>query len=256
MPDATSSDTKVVRGVTLRNDPAREPCYRVVDLHQDLRPFDGLHPEGLREMLHRSFNQEVQTIEIAAQCLVDFPSAPWELRLDLARQCWDESRHAGLYYRRLKEVGGRKGEFPIANLDWSVVSMLDSLPARLTVQQRTFEAGSLEVDANRILEFRAAGDDTTADIMEGIEADEIQHVRFANDWLKRLSASDPRTVLKVASAMAWVKGVIEATSRSSDKHAEDELPVNVEARRLAGFSNAEIEGVLTIANQAGRERGG
>src|SRR5205807_1333108 len=97
---------------------------------------------------------------------------------------------------------------------------------------------------------RAAGDDTTADIMEGIEADEIQHVRFANDWLKRMSASDPRIVLKVASAMSWVKGVIEATSRGSDKHAEDELPVNVEARRLAGFSNAEIEGVLSIASQS------
>jgi uncharacterized ferritin-like protein (DUF455 family) len=256
MPDVPTSDTKIVRGMTLRKDPAREACYRVVDLHQDLRPFDGLHPVGLREMLHRSFNQEVQTIEIAAQCLVDFPNVPWELRLDLARQCWDESRHAALYYRRLKEVGGRKGEFPIANLDWSVVSILDSLPARLAVQQRTFEAGSLEVDASRIMEFRTIGDHTTAEIMEGIEADEIQHVRFANDWLKRLATSDPRTVLKVASAMTWVKGVIEATSRDSDQHPEDELPVNVEARRLAGFSNAEIEGVLTIASHAGGEHGG
>jgi hypothetical protein len=75
-------------------------------------------------------------------------------------------------------------------------------------------------------------------------------VRFANDWLKRLSAADPRTVLKIASAMTWVKGVIEATSRNADQHAEEELPVNVQARRLAGFSTAEITGVLTIAGQS------
>ena len=61
------------------------------------------------------------TLEIAALCLVDFPNAPWELRMELARQCWDEARHVQLYYRRLKELGGWKGMYPIANLDWSMV---------------------------------------------------------------------------------------------------------------------------------------
>ena len=61
--------------------------------------------------------------------------------MELARQCWDEARHAALSYRHLKELGGWKGMYPIANLDWSVVAMLDSLPARLAVQHRTFEAG-------------------------------------------------------------------------------------------------------------------
>ena len=36
--------------------------------------------------------------------------------------------------------------YPIANLDWSVVGMLDSLAARLAVQNRTFEAGSLDME--------------------------------------------------------------------------------------------------------------
>ena len=55
------------------------------------------------------------------------PYAPWELRMEIARQCWDESRHARLYHRRLLEKGGRKGEFPIANHEWTVTCSFATL---------------------------------------------------------------------------------------------------------------------------------
>src|SRR2546423_13912975 len=82
-------------------------------------------------MLHREYNNEIQNAEIAAQTLVDFPDAPWELRMQLARQCWDETRHARMFLRRVIELGGRKGEAPIKNGDWAIVGMIDSLPGRL-----------------------------------------------------------------------------------------------------------------------------
>ena len=41
--------------------------------------------------------------------------------------------------------------------------------------------------------------------MDAIEADEIQHVRFANEWLRRLTDANPRAVLEIAAAMAWLK---------------------------------------------------
>ena len=50
-------------------------------------------------------------------------------------------------------------------------------------------------------------------MMEAIEADEIQHVRFGNDWVKRLTDAEPRAVLQVAAAMAWLRKVVEATGR-------------------------------------------
>ena len=67
---------------------------------------------------HREYNQEVQTLEIAALSLVDFPDAPCELRMELARQCWDEARHDALSSRYVTELGGWKGMYPNANLDW------------------------------------------------------------------------------------------------------------------------------------------
>jgi uncharacterized ferritin-like protein (DUF455 family) len=246
MSRAIAKPTKVVRGVELRDDPAREPCFAVVHLHHDVPDTGFLTPLARRQRVHREYNQEAQTLEIAALCLTDYPDAPWELRLELARQCWDEARHTALMHRRLLEMGGYKGEFPIANLDWSVVGMLDSLAARLAVQHRTFEAGSLDIEGEAIPMLREVGDDETADVKEAIEADEIAHVRFANEWLKRMADSDPRTVLQVAAAMAWLKKVVATTTL-------DELKVigtNVESRQMAGFSTKEVAAVARVDQAA------
>lgn len=229
-------DTKLVRGVRVRNDPAREACFTIVHLHEDVPDDGGMGPEHRRQRLHREYNQEVQTIEVAASCLSDFPDAPWKLRMELARQCWDEARHAKLIYLRLLANGGKKGDYPIANLDWSVVTMLDSMAARLAIQHRTFEAGSLDIEQVAIPLFRNAGDDGTADVMDAIAADEIHHVRFANVWLKQMTDADPRIVLKIASAVAWLKKVVQATGGD----APHEIPTENAMRLLAGFSKAEV----------------
>ena len=145
MSSAANVDTVEVRGIRLRRDPARETCFTVVYSLTEMRSSNIKTPIAQREFLHRDVNNEVQSLEIAAQTLVDFPDAPWELRLSLARQCWDETRHAKLYYERLREMGGYKGEFPVTNHEWGVACLIRSLPARLTIQNRAFEAGSLDV---------------------------------------------------------------------------------------------------------------
>ena len=259
MRKATTTDTKIVRGIAVRRDPAREACFEIVHLHEDVPDLGGMGPEHRRQRLHREYNQEVQTIEVAALCLVDFSDAPWELRLELARQCWDEARHAALIYRRLQATGGSKGQYPIANLDWSVVGMLDSLAARLAIQHRTFEAGSLDIESIASPMFREAGDHETADVMDAIGVDEIQHVRFANEWLKRLIDAEPRIVLDIAVAVAWLKRVVAATGGE----ALHDIPTEQEARRLAGFSAEEINEVVRLeqaahsapASAPGRSRG-
>jgi uncharacterized ferritin-like protein (DUF455 family) len=234
--------TKMVRGLAVRDDPAREPCFTIAHLHHEVPDTGAITEEARRQRLHREYNQEIQTIEIAALSLADFPDAPWDLRLELARQCWDEVRHSTLIYQRLLAYGGYKGMYPIANLDWSVVAMIDSLAGRLAVQNRTFEAGSLDIETQAIPVFREVGDPTTAEVMEAIEADEIQHVRFANYWLKRMAESEPRTVLQVAAAMAWLKRVVAATGGESPH----EIPTNAESRQLAGFSSPEIAEVQRL----------
>ncbi len=254
---SAAPESIVVRGVALRRDPAREECFEVVSTDAEMHEWPGMSETARRERLHRHMNNELGGLEIAAQCLVDFPDAPWELRLELARQCWDETRHVRLLYRRLLELGGRKGEFPVSNFEWRVTGMLDSLAARLAVQNRTFEAGQMDIVARVAGNWRDAGDERTAELLEGILADEVQHVRFANRWLRRLAEEDPRVLFKVAAAMRFLSAATAALApRPGEVNAVgtpisdpgDRVPmVNVEDRRLAEFTEEEIHEVLRQA---------
>ena len=99
----TEFGTKVVRGVTLLQDPAREACFTCVNLDAEMADWPDMSDISRRERLHRHMNNECGALEIAAQALVDFPEAPWELRLRLARQAADEARHAAALYQRVRE---------------------------------------------------------------------------------------------------------------------------------------------------------
>jgi uncharacterized ferritin-like protein (DUF455 family) len=165
--------------------------------------------------------------------------------MELARQCWDEARHVELYYRRLKELGGWKGMYPIANLDWSVVAMLDSLPARLAVQHRTFEAGALDIGTAAVPMLREMGEHASAEMVDAIEADELQHVRFANEWLRRLTDAQPRAVMEVAAAVAWLRKVVDATGLDPLKN----ISTSDETRQMAGFSQAEVTQVARLERE-------
>jgi len=241
-------ETIVVRGVTLRRDPAREACFTIGHHETEVRSSRDYSVSATRSMLHREYNNEVQNAEIAAQSLVDFPDAPWELRMQLARQCWDETRHARLFLRRVQQLGGRKGESPIKNGDWGIVGMIDTLPGRLLVQNRLFEGGVMDSFRQVARGFRETGDEGTAEVFEAILADEIQHVRFANQWL-RDAAQQPRVVLQMAAAMNFAVGAMAALHpRPGDRSldgvdlaaVDHSIVVNAEDRQRAGFTKEEI----------------
>ena len=221
-------------GVKLRASPAREACFSIAVDQNQMAKFEHASMGHRREMLHGDVNEEIQSLEIAAQSLVDFPDAPWDIRVHLARQCWDEARHARLFLRRLLELGGWKGEFPIINQEWGIVCMFDSLAGRLAVQNRVFEGGSLDVFKESVEVWGEWGDQPTSEIMDAVMADEIQHVRFANDWLEGLKRTDPKLLLKAISAMSTLRASAAALT-PPEMVMEHEIAANVEDRRHAGF---------------------
>lgn len=238
----------------MRCDPAREVCFTVVQMHKDLHDYDDMSAISRRQRLHRHMHNEMQTLEIAAQGLADFPDAPWELRLQIARQCWDETRHTVILYERLRELGGRKGEFPVMNYEWGVTQLLDSLPARLAVQNRTFEAGEMDLLRQQERMWTDAGDPETAALMDALLADEVQHVRFANRWLKQLSRENPRTLLQVAMGIQRLRQVTAGLAPRPDEvnavgvnltaFTHVDVMSNVDDRRLAEFTEEEIDQLL------------
>lgn len=242
-------ETKVIRGVTLRKDPAREACFKIAQTGDEMFEMAEFTEESRRERLHRHMNNETGAIEIAAQCLVDFPDTPWDLRMQLARQCYDESRHVAALHRRLKELGGYKGEFPISNYEWGVTGIQDSLPARLAIQNRTFEAGLMDLLGNLLKAWRRVGDETTAYVLENILVDEIGHVRFGNQWIRKLAQADRRVLLKVAAGIRFLAMSDQAHKPLQNVEAGTEYKadlggINVEDRRHAEFTDEEIEAYL------------
>ena len=254
-----SCQTKVVRGVTLRADPAREACFKVVHDAAELADYADMSDAARRQRLHKHMHNEMQSLEMAAQSLADFPDAPWELRMSLARQCWDETRHARLLYRRLRELGGYKGEFPVMNYEWSITCMVDSIWARIAIQNRTFEGGEMDLLRQLSKMWTEAGDPVTAELLEGILADEIQHVRYSNAWFKRMSREDPTVLLKLASAVSFLKsatqafqpepGEVNAVGVNLTGFEHVEVLANIEDRRLAGFTEPEINEILRQENE-------
>jgi uncharacterized ferritin-like protein (DUF455 family) len=261
MSTVAASDTKTVRGAVLRRDPAREACFKLVHLHQDMQDFGDMTQVSRRQRLHQHMHNEMQSLEIAAQCLVDFPDSPWDIRLELARQCWDETRHTQMLYNRLRELGGEKGEFPVMNYEWGVTCMMDTLEARLALQNRTFEGGEIDLLRELAGMWRAAGDEDTAELLSSILVDEIQHVRFANRWLKQLAREQPRTLLTIARAIHFLRGVTAALAPQQgdvnaagvDLSGYTHLGVlaNIEDRRHAEFSEQEIAELLRKEGFAG-----
>jgi hypothetical protein len=251
------------RGLALRADPAREDCFRVVHQHYERymptaeAPYDATGREGL----HTLMNAEVLSLEIAAQSLVDFPDAPWELRMTLARITSDETRHAAMCLDRLHAIGGAKGMFPIINHEWNVVCTFDSLAARLAVQNRTFEAGSLDAFPHWKEFWEGLGDRETANVIDAIMSDEVIHAQIGNEWVRRLVKDNPANALAIARAMVFLKRAVEVgATQPGEVHVEgvdetmtkDLLALREEQRRDAGFSEAEIE---ELRRRDRRERG-
>jgi uncharacterized ferritin-like protein (DUF455 family) len=241
----------------LRAAPARDDCFTVVRDDREMHEYEGTGELARREMVHRHMSNEITSLDIAAQCLAEFPDAPWGVRMQLARQCWDETRHVAALHRRLVELGGHKGEFPITTFEWNVTCAIDNLAGRLATQNRTFEAGAMDVVGGLIQGLRAVRDERTAEILEGILADEIQHVRFANRWIKQLASDNPRVLMKVAMAVRFLAQANEALMpKTGETNAvgrvyenfHDRIPsVNIDDRRLAEFDEQEIHEILRQA---------
>src|SRR5262245_1199994 len=78
--------------MTTRNDrhaapdsPARDARFTVVDTWRECANFPDEDPRKIMEFMHRQMNEEMDATECSARTITDFPDAPWELRMFLAR---------------------------------------------------------------------------------------------------------------------------------------------------------------------------
>jgi uncharacterized ferritin-like protein (DUF455 family) len=189
-------------------------------------------------------NEEINGLEMAARNLSDFPDAPWELRMAMARQAWDEARHVEVFRACCERRGVRVGAYPVLNFQYRIITAIPTLIGRLTVQNRSFEAAGIDAIQQEIVASPAPGEEDLAELFDTQLADELQHVRYANVWVKRLQDElGPRSLMHLAQAVAHANEALAVVAGD----AILTYPVSEELRREAGFEDAEIAAVKESA---------
>jgi uncharacterized ferritin-like protein (DUF455 family) len=234
------------------DDPARDERFDVKQRWIDLTNYDEGDPRKDFEFLHRQMNEEINGLENSARCLSDFPDADWELRMQLARQCSDEARHVIMFRQIFEGRGGEVGQFPVINFQYRIITNIDSLAGRMAVQNRSFEADGLDAIRFAIDEARAKGDEEMAVLFDAQLADEINHVRFANEWIHILAKRSPMNVIRIARALADAETAFHHAMAGGVGGVK--YGVNDEVRIEAGFDANEIRIARETAEAARQPR--
>ena len=224
--------------------PARDARFTVKEKWIEMFNVPEDHPERELEFFHRQMNEELNSVENAAQNLADFPDADWDVRMWIARQCYDEARHVQMFRRIFESRGGKVGQYPVLNFQYRIISKIPTLMGRLAVQNRSFEAGGIDAVKVATEEARQKGDWELAELYEAQGADEIVHVRFANEWIKETIHKTPRSAMDMARALTAGSQAFEQVMGVAGTVDVDYL-ADVEGRREAGFDDSEVQRVFS-----------
>ena len=212
---------------------------------QGLPPFPDLAtPEAIRERIHGIMVGELQAMEGAGRSVYDFPDAPWEFTLDMARQVWDESRHVEIYLGLIDHLGGYAGEFPETTILWRCACAEDAA-ARVAGVNRGLEGLACDVFEQLIRIARKLGDPVIERAVDFVLADEITHVRMGSKWLNELTRDDPE---RRRRAVEFQDSIDERFNLGGARQegGPDEVGITIakDVRRMAGFTDEEIDRLI------------
>ena len=202
-------------------------------------------PLQLRLQLHGVFVGELQALEAAGRTLWDFPEAPWEFKMNMARQCWDETRHVQIFEKLIDHVQGEIGEFPENTFLFETSCHEDPL-LRVTGVNRCLEGLACDVFRSLVDYGKKVGDEVLAQAVDFVLADELTHVRFGSNWAKEFTRDDPE---RAARAKQFQRETEEAFSFGGREIAREE-------RIEAGFTEEELDEIeeLISGPKAGPRR--
>ncbi len=195
--------------------------------------------EGRAILLHALVHIEFNAINLALDAIWRFSDMPPEYYADWLRVADEEALHFSLLSVHLQKQGYVYGDFPGHTSLWEMVDKTcGDVLARMALVPRTMEARGL--DAVPVLrdKLKQAGDDLAAEIMDIILRDEIGHVAIGNRWYGYLCRE--RNLDPVATYAQLARHYAAPVLRG---------PFNLIARRAAGFSEAELSVLVSLADE-------
>ncbi|MGH7917864.1 MAG: DUF455 family protein [Candidatus Binataceae bacterium] len=208
--------------------------------------------EALRVRLHGIFCGEVQAMEAAGRTLFDFPDAPWEFQLDMARQVWDESRHSEIFMKLLEYMGAQPGDYPETEILWRC-TQADDPAARVAGINRGLEGLACDVFEQLIRIAQKNGDEVIERAVDYVLADEITHVRMGSKWMRKLTEGEPERLRKAQEFQDNLDDIFNfrgARRAVEDSGNDNAITIAREARLLAGFSEEEIQHLIEASRKS------
>lgn len=154
------------------------------------KPHEHHHPDKRAACLHRFAGHELLAVEIMAYALLAFPEAPKGFRRGVAHTLREEQEHVRLYIDRLAAMGVKFGDLPLYRHFWSYTPHLKNPTEYVSVMSLTFEMANLDFAPTYGASFAKNGDLLSAKLMERILIDEIGHVSFGWNWLKKFKSAE------------------------------------------------------------------
>ncbi len=206
--------------------------------HLDLPQRSIFTPRGLAGLVHSVCHIEFNAINLALDATWRFPGMPSQYYLDWLRVAAEEAHHFSLLRAQLQSMGHDYGDFPAHTGLWDMVERTQyDIVARMALVPRTLEARGLDATPPMQAKLRKVGTPDALkiiSILDIILRDEVGHVAIGNHWYRWLCAKqglDP----------------VSHFRQLCQQHAAPRIraPINEEARRLAGFTDAELREILS-----------
>ncbi|MFG6431268.1 ferritin-like domain-containing protein [Roseateles sp. LYH14W] len=209
--------------------PGRPERPRLVE-HIKLKPPSMRTPAGVAALVHAIAHIELNAIDLALDICWRFPGMPAAFYRDWLRIAQEEAKHFTLLREHLLGLGFDYGDFDAHNALWEMAERTKhDLLARIALVPRTLEARGLDASPAVRAKLVGAGDKRAGEILDVILHDEIGHVLAGNRWYRFLC--ELRGLEPIATYAEL------ATRYQAPKLR---APFNLEARRAAGFDEAEL----------------
>jgi hypothetical protein len=147
--------------------------------------------EGYRHKFHQLLYGEVETTDRMGKMLAEFPDLPWEMRLELAHQMWDEARHIEIVAKVCEqELGAKLGYGPWPLAWWWMQNEADPL-RRISVTNSWAERNLMQTLREWREHAAERGYTRIAELCDYVQADELTHVRLATKWIRQFTDDRP-----------------------------------------------------------------
>jgi hypothetical protein len=148
--------------------------------------------EEQRHFFHGLMDAELCAAELMARNSHEHPEMPWDFHVDMARQTWDEIRHAEVHDRLMAdELGCRWGDYPVGFGYFRSIYAYDLL-GRLVLFNGTSEQKAMWRHSHRRKVLVELGQGKIAQVFDYLLADEVPHVHNGVRWGSYLLGGDER----------------------------------------------------------------